>query len=378
MNEIDVLVETLKKPERKILGMMSGTSADGVDLVLTIVNGCGRSTKCSVERAEHFDYPDDLKREILDSMKVKALMRDVCVLDFKVGEFFGDCAKKFLGDEKIDLIASHGQTIFHNPPSRSSHPCTLQIGDGDIIAMRSGVITVSDFRIKDIEAGGEGAPLVPHVDYILYSRENESISLNNLGGISNLTYIPKGADEEDILAFDTGPANALIDLVVRRYFDQPYDKDGILSSKGKVNTSLLEFLKSKEKDYLLKKPPKSTGKEVYNEDYLPTLSLDPADILRTVVEFTSWSIYESYKMYVIPNGLDRVILTGGGCMNKTLVESLRRYFGKIPVEIAIDWQWREAKAFAILANELFCGKPANDPKVTGAKSKVLLGKISLP
>ncbi|MGC8611840.1 MAG: anhydro-N-acetylmuramic acid kinase [Athalassotoga sp.] len=378
MNEIDRLVETLKKPERKILGMMSGTSADGVDLVLTTVGGCGKMTKCVVQRAEHFDYPDDLRAEIIDSMKANVLMRDVCVLDFKLGEFFGDCAKKFLGNEKIDLIASHGQTVFHNPPSRSAYPCTLQIGDGDIIAMRTGIITISDFRIKDVEAGGEGAPLVPHADYILYSSENESVSLNNLGGISNLTYIPKNADEEDILAFDTGPANALIDLVVRKYFGQSYDKDGTLSSKGKVNASLLKFLKSKESDYLLKAPPKSTGKEVYNEDYLPELSLDPSDILRTVVEFTAWSIYESYKMYVIPHGLDKVILTGGGCMNKTLVESLRRYFGKIPIEVAVDWQWREAKAFAVLANELCCGRSANNPKVTGAKSRVLLGKISLP
>lgn len=378
MNEIERLIEILKKNERKILGMMSGTSADGVDLVLTSLEGCGKSTKCFVEKAIHFDYPDDLRGKILNAMKADALMRNVCSLDFELGEFFGDCAKRFLENEKIDLIASHGQTVFHNPPGYSKHACTLQIGDGDIIAMKTGVITISDFRIKDVEAGGQGAPLVPHADYILYSNDKESIALNNLGGISNVTYIPANAKEEDILAFDTGPANALIDLVTKKYFDVSYDKDGNLSSRGQVDSSLFETLKSKELSYISKKPPKSTGKEIYNEDYLPKVNLDPFNVLRTVVEFTAWSIHESYEMYIIPNGLDKIVLTGGGSMNKTLVSALRSYFGEVQIEIASDWQWREAKAFTILANELLCGNPANNPKVTGANSNILLGKISLP
>ncbi len=378
MNEIDHLVEVLKKSERKILGMMSGTSADGVDLVLTFVSGCSKSTKCKIEKTAHIDYPIDLKKRVLDAMKENTLMRDACVLDFELGEFFGDCAKRFLNGEKIDLIASHGQTVFHNPPSAATHPCTLQIGDGDIIAMKTGIITISDFRIKDVEAGGEGAPLVPHADYILYSNDKASVAINNLGGISNVTYIPANANEDEIIAFDTGPANALIDLVTRKYFDLPYDKDGSISAKGKVNLELFETLKSKEMNYILKVPPKSTGKEVYNEDYLPKNSLDPYCLLRTVVKFTAWSIYESYRIHIIPKNLDKIILTGGGAMNKTLVNDMKAYFGKVPIEISKDWQWREAESFAILANELFCGIPSNNPKVTGAKYPTLLGKISLP
>jgi anhydro-N-acetylmuramic acid kinase len=378
VNEIDLLVETLKKTERKILGMMSGTSADGLDLVLISVSGCGKSTKCVIERTAHFDYPNDLRKQISESMKADALMRDVCGLDFELGEFFGDCARKFLGDERIDLVASHGQTVFHNPPGRTKHACTLQIGDGDIISMKTGVITISDFRIKDIEAGGEGAPLVPHADYILYSSETESIALNNLGGISNVTYIPARAREDQITAFDTGPANALIDLITRKHFGVSFDKDGSISANGKVDPELFESLKSKEMDYILKMPPKSTGKEVYNEGYLPANSLNPYDLLRTVVKFSAWSIYESYKVHIIPKGIDGIILTGGGAMNKTLVGDIKRYFGGIPVEVSADWQWREAKAFAILANELICGNPSNNPKATGAKFPVLLGKISLP
>jgi len=377
VNEIEYLKEIIDKHERKILGMMSGTSADGVDLVLVSVSGCSKSTRCTIKNALHVDYPDELKKKILKAMEDNALMRDVCSLDFELGEFFGDCAKSFKY-EKVDLIASHGQTVYHNPPGHNSHPCTLQIGDGDIIAMKSGVITISDFRIKDMASGGEGAPLVPHADYLLYSSDKESIAINNLGGISNVTYIPINANEDEIIAFDTGPANALMDLITRKYFNLPYDKDGAISANGKIDDELFEALKSKEMSYILRTPPKSTGKEVYNEGYIPENSLDPHDLLRTTVKFTAWNIYESYKLHVIPKGLDRVVLTGGGAMNKILVDDIRKYFGKIQVEISENWQWREAEAFAILANELLCGNHSNNPKVTGAKRSVLLGKISLP
>lgn len=380
MNGIEKLLDVIQKKEKKIIGMMSGTSADGVDLVVTSIKGCGKLTKCAIEESEHFDYPPHLRNEILDAMKPSALMRDVCSLDFALGDFFGDCVKIFVNSKRfeVDLVSSHGQTVYHNPPGHNSHACTLQIGDGDIIALRSGIITISDFRIKDISSGGEGAPLVPHADYILYARADESIALNNLGGISNVTYIPKGAKENEIMAFDTGPANALIDAVAKKYFNISYDEDGDISARGKVNFTLFEMLKSKEMDYVSKIPPKSTGKEVYNEDYLPNIDIDPLDMARTVVEFTAWSIYESYKIHVIPYGLDRIVLTGGGAMNKTLVKTIKNYFDKIPVEIASDWQWRESKAFALLANELMCGNAGNNPKVTGAKYPVLLGKISLP
>jgi|UniRef100_A0A7V3REI1 anhydro-N-acetylmuramic acid kinase len=374
-------IEIVQKKSRKIIGMMSGTSADGVDLVFVSIDGCGKEMKCEMKDSESFIYPEKLRKRILEAMKADALVRDVCSLDFELGEFFGDCVNEFIGSRKlkeIDLIASHGQTIYHNPPGHASHSCTLQIGNGDIISLKSGIVTISDFRVKDVAAGGEGAPLVPHADYILYASEFESVALNNLGGISNVTYIPKGGSENDVMAFDTGPANALIDSTTFKYFNLPFDENGALSSKGKINGDLLDALKEKEMAYILKTPPKSTGKEIYNEDYLSNISLDPYDLLRTLVEFTAWSVYESYRIYVIPHGLDRVILTGGGAMNRTLVESLKKYFGKIPVEVANDWRFREAKAFAVLGNELICGNPSNNPKVTGAKRPLLLGKISLP
>ena len=380
MNYIRKLIELIEKPQRTVLGMMSGTSADGVDLVLTKISGYGKSTKVETLATKRIDYPEALREKIIDAMNENSKMRDVCALDFELGAFFGLCAKKFIESNglQVDLIASHGQTIYHHPRSDESPACTLQIGDGDLIAAKTGIVTVSDFRRKDIAYGGEGAPLVPHVDYILYASNKESIAFNNLGGISNVTYVPRGASESELIAFDTGPANALIDLAVSRFFDLPFDKNGEISSKGKIDRELLERLKEKEKTYISRVPPKSTGKEVYNSKYIEGITGKPHDIVRTLVELTAWSVWESYRRYVIPNGLDRVVLTGGGVMNETLVKALRTYFEGIPIEIAEDWKWREAKAFAVLANELLFSIPANNPKATGAYSKTLLGKISFP
>ncbi len=363
--------------------MMSGTSADGVDVVAVELSGCGIKTECRTIASGSFEYGNGLLEKIKNAMKPTALLRETSSLDFELGDFYGRCADDFVRSHelegRIDCVASHGQTVYHHPIADDGFACTLQIGDGDLIAARTGLVTVSDFRIKDMAFGGEGAPLVPHADYILYSREDESIALNNLGGISNVTYIPKGGDESDVVAFDTGPANALTDLLVQRHFGLPFDRNGEISSKGRIDERLLGLLSEKEMPYLERSLPKSTGKEIYNEDYLSDLidGISPYDAVRTVVEFTARTIWEAYRRFVIPKGLDRIILTGGGSMNPTLVEAVRRRFD-LPVEIAEDWKWREAKAFAVLANELFCGNSANNPGVTGASSGTILGKISLP
>ena len=383
MKIMDNFFGIVNKQCRLVLGMMSGTSADGVDLIAAKICGCGRETKVEVLKTQKIDYPSLLREKIVKAMEKNSKAREVCALDFELGDFFGNCAKDFIksNDLQVDIIASHGQTVYHHPRSDEFPTCTLQIGDGDLIAAKTGVITISDFRIKDIAHGGEGAPLVPHVDYMLYSSAKESIALNNLGGISNVTYIPKGASESDVIAFDTGPANALIDLATSKFFKASFDENGKFSSRGRINRKLLETLKVREKPYIFRSPPKSTGKEVYNADYLKDvfdMKLNAYEVVRTLVEFTAWTIWESYRRYIIPNGLDRVILTGGGVMNKTLVKALRRYFSGCKVEIAKDWKYREAKAFAVLANELLCSNAANNPKTTGAKLKAFLGKISLP
>ncbi len=383
MKIMDKLFEIVNKENRIIVGMMSGTSADGVDLVAIRINGCGRKTKIEVIETQKVDYPFSLKEKILKSMKENSKVRNVCALDFELGNFFGNCAKDFMKSNnlQVDIIASHGQTVYHHPRPDDFPACTLQIGDGDLIAARTGVITISDFRVKDIAYGGEGAPLVAYVDYMLYSSKKESIAFNNLGGISNVTYISMNATESDVIAFDTGPANALIDLVVSKFFNAPFDENGNFSLKGHINEKILEVLKKREMPYISRTPPKSTGKEVYNVDYIDDVAnslFNPYDIVRTIVEFTAWTIWESYRRYIIPKGLDRMVLTGGGVMNKTLVETLKKYFKGIQIEIAEDWKFREAKAFAVLANELLCSNPANNPKVTGAISKAFLGKISLP
>ena len=378
---MDEFLKIVRKKCRTVVGMMSGTSVDGLDLVAARICGCGRQTKVEILKTEKIDYPSPLRKKILNSMREDAKVREACPLDFEVGTFFGKCAKRFVSSNalRVDVIASHGQTIYHHPRSDSSFACTFQIGDGDLIAAESGIVTISDFRIKDMAYGGEGAPLVPYVDYLLYSSEEESIALNNLGGISNVTYIPKGAHEDEITAFDTGPANALIDVAVSNFFGVAFDEDGRFSSKGHINEKAFEALKKREMPYISRTSPKSTGKEVYNEHYIAELmDLDPYDVLRTLVEFTAWTIWESYRRYIIPQGLDRIVLTGGGVMNQTLVKALKRYFKGMLVNIAGDWKFREAKAFAVLANELLCSNRANVPHVTGAFSKAFLGKISLP
>ncbi len=231
---MDEFLKIVRKKCRTVVGMMSGTSVDGLDLVAARICGCGRQTKVEILKTEKIDYPFPLRKKILNSMKEDVKVREACPLDFEVGTFFGKCAKRFVSSNalRVDVIASHGQTIYHHPRSDSSFACTFQIGDGDLIAAESGIVTISDFRIKDMAYGGEGAPLVPYVDYLLYSSEEESIALNNLGGISNVTYIPKGAREDEITAFDTGPVNALIDVAVSNFFGVAFDEDGRFSSKG--------------------------------------------------------------------------------------------------------------------------------------------------
>ncbi len=377
------ICEALGKRKRIILGMMSGTSADGVDLALVEISGCGLNTEMKTLRTKEVSYPVELAEKIKKAIERNGdlKLKDVCMLDFELGNFYGECAKEFIESSPfiVDVVASHGQTVYHLPPLNGKNGCTLQLGDGDVIASRCGVLTITDFRRKDMAFGGQGAPLVVHADYVIYRRDTESVALNNLGGISNVTYIPRSATEQEVIGFDTGPANALIDLVVQKFFAVPFDKDGKLSAQGRIVSDVLEELKEREMRYISKKPPKSTGKEVYNESYLEDFyNVKPVDLLRTVVEFTAWTIWESYRRYIFNKGVDKIVLSGGGVKNETLVNTIRRYFRDFEIGISDDWKFKEAKAFALLANELLCSVPANVPNATGASQKTLLGKISLP
>jgi len=290
-----------------------------------------------------------------------------------------------LKTDEVDLIGSHGQTIFHNPPSRKSGvPSTLQIGEPDVIAERTGITTVADFRTRDIAAGGEGAPLVPYADYILFGREGETRLAQNIGGIANVTLIPERL--EDVIAFDTGPGNSLMDKVV--YIaegGERYDRDGLIAEGGEVRKDLLDELLANP--YYRQEPPKSTGEEhfgwrmaeeLYEKVREQTITL--SDLMATLAELTVETIALSYERFIFPKwDIGEIILSGGGCRNPVLTAGLRRRIPSIKCSTTDDYgipsEAKEAVAFAILANELISGNPSNIPAVTGASRAVPLGKI---
>jgi anhydro-N-acetylmuramic acid kinase len=293
---------------------------------------------------------------------------------------------------QIDLIGSHGQTIHHLPKKEKlfgyNTSSTLQIGDPSVIAKLTGILTVGDFRVGDVALGGQGAPLVPYFDYIIFHSNKKNRALLNIGGISNFTILNKKSKVDEVLAFDTGPGNMLIDYLTKKFFNKNYDKDGKFAGKGKLNSNLFEFLKRND-DFIERKPPKSTGREYYGKDFLNKivnkfLMLPNEDVIRTATMFTAYAVYRNYEKFIAKNAeIDELIVSGGGARNPILVSDLKKYFGK-SVEVknieslGISSDAKEAICFAVLANENISGNETNIPRVTGASRKTILGKICLP
>ncbi len=288
----------------------------------------------------------------------------------------------------MDLIGSHGQTVFHNPPSyEDGQPSTLQIGEIDVIAEKTGITTVGDFRTRDIAAGGEAAPLVPYLDYILFRREGEVSIAQNIGGIANATVVTE--DINDVIAFDTGPGNMLMDKIIQLTSGgkERYDVGGKLASSGNVNSELLERLLADP--YYLHPPPKSTGEELFGNEmtaalyaYIDNETITLPDMMATLLELTVESITRSYKNYIFPKwDISEVILSGGGCNNPILLDRLKAELGPMKCSTSDNYgipvDAKEAVAFAVLANELVSGNANNLPGVTGANNKVPMGKIAL-
>ncbi len=385
MKPLERLVAIAAKDERLVLGLSSGTSADGVDAALVRIRGSGTVTALEMVAGACHPYPPALKAAILRADGVD----DVCRLNVDIGECFADVALRFL--EKagvrprgVDLIGSHGQTVWHIPRGPRISPATLQIGEPDVIAERTRIPVVADFRTRDVAAGGDGAPLVPYVDFVLFANRNVPVALQNIGGIANVTLVT--GEIEDLLAFDTGPGNMPLDELVRIHSrgEEEYDRDGRLAAHGRVDEDLLRRLLAH--DYLPKAPPKSTGRETFGKDYVMAVlreraNLSLRDVLATMTEFVARSIRRAYEDFVFPKSPVREILvSGGGVRNLTLMAHLRRLFDPIPVrsiaERGIDPDLKEAVAFAVLANETICGNPNNVPAATGARWPVILGKIS--
>jgi len=385
------LESILTKNERMVIGLMSGTSMDGIDTALVRISGNGLDTKIELVDFATYPYENRVRFALQEINNLSAIK--LSDLNFVVGEAFSDATisiieKAGLKPEEIDLIGSHGQTVYHNPPSmKSEFSSTLQIGEADVIAENTGITTIADFRTRDIALGGEGAPLVPYVDYLLF-RETDKVKIAlNIGGISNSTLITTNLD--DVLAYDSGPGNMLIDDVIRihTHGKENFDKDGKIACSGEVDYKILYHLLNN--DYYKESPPKTTGREMFGREEAERLyklvenkSVKLNVLISTLVQLTVDTICNSYEDFILSKWkIDEVILSGGGAFNPVIVERLMEKLKPIPLSISEKYQIppdsKEAIAFAILANETIFTNYSNLPNVTGARSGAPLGKISI-
>jgi anhydro-N-acetylmuramic acid kinase len=378
---------------KRVLGLVSGTSMDGVDAAVIEIDGKGVRTRANLRHFLAVSYPKSLATRILRLSENHPLpVRELCQLNFLVGEFFARaalraCREAGLAPEDVDLIGSHGQTVQHIPGRGGLVCSTLQIGEPAVIAERTGITTVADFRPADIAHGGVGAPLTPYVHWLLFRHPKKPRSIHNLGGISNLTYLRKGAGADEILAFDTGPANVLMDTYVRHLTGGKtlLDQDGRKAAQGRVIERV--FTQLLRHPFLKKPPPKSTGREEFGHKMVASLvrktqgnNLEAEDVLATLAGFTARSIGDAYRRFVLPRGdLDEIFFCGGGRRNVTLMEMIKREvpFARVRLidELGVDGDALEAVTFGILAHEAVEGQALTLRSVTGAKSPAILGKI---
>lgn len=380
-----------RQDSMNVIGLMSGTSLDGVDVALVEISERHVIPLIVLKKFETFPFPARIREQIFRwCSSEKGIASEMCRLHFELGEIFADAVLKFtkmhhLKLSEIDLIGSHGQTISHG------RGATLQIGEAAVIAEKTGITTVSDFRAADVAAGGEGAPLAPYLHYLLFHHLGYGMAVQNIGGMSNLTYLQKGEKGgrlQDMIAFDTGPGNVLIDEVVRQLTKKrkQYDEEGRLAARGTVNGSLLKKLL--RHPFILKSPPKSTGREEFGTRLALQIlkeakarHLKSHDIVATVTAFTAHSIAENYKKFILPKfQLKEIVIGGGGARNKTLYSMIQRLLPSVQLKRFEDYHLNsdaiEAMAFAVLAYEAVHGEALNLRSVTGALHPMILGKVS--
>lgn len=379
----------------KVIGLISGTSSDGVDAALVDIRKHRGRVRLDLLAFEVYPYPKSLPRQLIDlASGLPQSVATLCHLNFYIGELFAEAARRIARKarvplSKIDLIGSHGQTVHHLPvPKREGHRIirsTLQIGEPSVIAERTGITTIADFRPRDMAAGGEGAPLTPYLHHLLFSDPKRSRAVVNIGGISNVTYLKAGGALEKTVAFDMGPGNMLIDGLVRSLTGKEIDEGGKMARRGKADPALLSELM--RHPFIRRKPPKSTGREVFGAPMVASVlqstrmrRLPPEDLVATATHFTASAISENIHRFILKRGsLHEVIVGGGGVRNPVLMERLATLLSPIPVRPfeAVGHESRaiEAMTFALFAYQTFHGEPTNIPSVTGALRPVLLGKI---
>lgn len=383
----------------KAIGLMAGTSLDGISAAVVELKSGSRSGMVSLLAFRIYPYSGETVRYILEASDPRTGTVDkVARLNFYLGELFAEAAldllrRSGLKSEEIAFIGSHGQTIHHLPTavSMGKHRvrATLQVGEPSVIAVRTGITTVADFRPADIAAGGEGAPLVPFVDYLLFHHPRRTRFLVNIGGIANGSIVSRAAkDPAAVLASDIGPGNMVINELCSRMtnFKEIFDRDGRYAARGKTQNKILAELLAGP--FFAEAPPKSTGRERFGAAYVqnllkkypPSGKEDFLNLIATATELTAAAIHQHYeKFYARQTPVDEVIVSGGGAKNLTLMRLLSERFAPIPVaasdEYGIPALAKEAIAFAILGRETLAGRPANLPGATGAKQQVILGKI---
>jgi anhydro-N-acetylmuramic acid kinase len=378
----------------RVAGIMSGTSLDGVDVAIVDLTARGASLEVKTLGTCTQPYPDDLRAALLAVSNHETHTREISRLHFLLPQiyaecFFECCRTAGLDPASVELIGSHGQTIYHEGiPAKvlgRKVASTLQIGDGSVLAELTGAPVVSDFRPREIAAGGQGAPLVPYVDWLLFRDPESTRVLLNIGGIANVTLLPPNCESSQVLAFDTGPGNMVIDQLAAHLSggSKRYDADGEIASTGAVDPDLLASLMKNE--FYRRRPPKSAGREQFGAEFVQSLldtQLEPADLLATATHLTAATIADAICA-CLPEDIEEceVIVSGGGVRNPTLMSFLRAELSEemeltTTAEYGIDPDFKEAIAFAVLARETWLRKTSNLPSATGARHAVVLGKVS--
>ena len=394
--QIQHLYDIARKPERRIIGLMSGTSLDGLDVALCCLSGSGPGTNVVLERFTTVPYDEELKTEIRMIFAKKEIeFGQLCLLNPYIGRLHGQMVLDSLqiwaiSPADVDIVASHGQTVYHAPKrqhGQNKFPnATLQIGDGDHVAATTGIITLSDFRQKHIALGGEGAPLAVYGDYFMFSKTGENRILLNMGGIANFTYLPADQDAGAVFTTDTGPGNTLLDAYARRLLNKPYDENGQLAASGHANAGLLHALRNNP--FFTASFPKTTGPEVFNVAYVEqaqaisqTTNIGAADLMATLVQFSADTIAEAIGRLIRPDQRCNIYMSGGGAHNPVLTGAIEQQlpdctFGRTN-ELGIDGDAKEAVLFAVLANECLMGGSTSFGNRQGVPT-VSMGKVSFP
>jgi anhydro-N-acetylmuramic acid kinase len=391
------LERIIKKKERTVIGIMSGTSVDSVDAVLVKVRGCGTATSFRQLAFHRHPYPKGYREYVLqNSLPGAGSVDAISTINVLSAQFFAEAVHALLRKSgtpasSVDLIGSHGQTVHHLPQQTTMFGrkvrSTLQLADPSVIAKLTDIITVGNFRAGDMALGGQGAPLVPYFDLLAFRSATHHRALLNIGGIANITLLKKNATAKDLRALDTGPGNMVIDALMQHYYHRAYDKNGSVAASGRIIPALLVELMTHP--YLARPLPKSTGREEFGRMFVQRVlraarGLRKQDVIATVTELTALTVWDQYNRHLRPAlkkaALQELIVSGGGSNNQALMDSLRRCFSPARIvrsdELGVSSDAKEALCFALLANDTVSGVPSNLPSVTGARSRTILGVIA--